>query len=88
MKYIYFFLNYNLFKSASPFYGVITVNEWKLNRDKLAKLIKICSDTFGGDDQNWLKEYGLDLINRFRDNLEEPTDTLKDILKAYGKPVA
>jgi hypothetical protein len=59
------------------------MKSWKEKRDHLAKLIKKLSDKAGGDDPQWLKEYGLDLINKYTDNLEVPIAACEDLLKQY-----
>jgi hypothetical protein len=61
------------------------MSAWKIKRDRLAILIKKCSDMFGGDDQKWLKEYGLELINDWKDNLDVPISACEDILKPHIK---
>lgn len=54
---------------------------WKYKRDRLAILIKKCSDKYGGDDPVWLKAYGLDLIKKYTDNLDEPIAAFEYELK-------
>jgi len=48
------------------------MSTWKQKRDRLAVLIKKCSDKHGGDDQVFLRDYGLELISKYTDNLDEP----------------
>lgn len=60
---------------------------WKSRRDHLARLIIKLSDLGGGDDIIWLKEYGLEIINRYRDNLEEPIAACEDMIAIWNGKV-
>lgn len=60
---------------------------WKEKKNHLCKLIKKLSDKEGGDDREWLKEYAIDLIKKYTDNLEEPILACEKLLEQYIKVI-
>ena len=53
---------------------------WNDKRNKLAKLIKNCSDTYGGDDKDWLKTYAIEIVKTWKDNLDEPISAFESVM--------
>lgn len=56
------------------------MDSWNDKRNRLAKLIKNCSDSNGGDDRDWLKSYALELIRTWKDNLDEPIAAFESVM--------
>lgn len=55
------------------------VTSWIEKRNRIAKLIKLLSDCYGGDDPEFLREYFFEIIDKNKDNLQFPLDCFEDL---------
>jgi len=53
---------------------------WKERKNYLCKLIKQVSDENGGDEEEWLREYAREMVNKYRDDLETPIACFDDLI--------
>ena len=58
---------------------------WMDKRNYLARLIKKVSDEYGGDEPEWLKEYGLEIIESYSGNLDEAITCFESLQDIYKK---
>jgi len=56
------------------------MSSWKEKKGYLVKLIKKLSDHFGGDELEFLKEYMLEVINKYTDELDTPITCFEELV--------
>lgn len=59
----------------------MTERSWKDQKDELCLLIKLSSENCGGDDVEWLRQYCVDIIQSYKDDLKTPLACFKDVTK-------
>ena len=52
---------------------------WIAKKNQLGTLIKKISDSYGGDDINWLRNYCIDVIEAYREDIQMALDCFLDI---------
>jgi len=54
---------------------------WKEQKDHLCKTIKQISDSYGGDDENWLQQYCEDVVLANKENLSRAIIYFESVTK-------
>lgn len=59
---------------------------WKEKKVRLWHLIKNISTTYGGDDNEWLIEYGKEVFEKYKDDLDVAIECLEQLEKQLKYP--
>ncbi len=60
------------------------MKSWKHRRDEALLLLKKISDLYGGDDEDWLRDYAKEVAREQHFNIDDLTALLKEV-HANGK---
>ena len=58
---------------------IVKLMSFKEKKELLAKLIKQISDHYGGDEEEFLREYSKDVFERYKDDVDTAIDCFKNI---------
>lgn len=62
-----------------------TLLSWNDKKNKICTLIKKISDFYGGDDHEWLVRYCKEIINAYRDNIDEALACFESVAQTLYK---